>query len=111
MGNRTNLINKIRDKKNRIVQVYKELDKNNSSSFDALAVSYGKKLSKIVSQFGEFASKEKESQLSNRIALEIAKDLYQKEFEIMEIYSSICTKINDGIKQQKYIVGGVRPSV
>ena len=104
MGNRTNIINKIREKKNHIVQVYTELDKNNSSSFDALAVSYGKKLSKIISKFGPFKFEGNFNKLSNEIAIEIAKELYQKEFIPMQVYSSICTKEKGVIKQQIFVV-------
>lgn len=104
MGNRTNQINQIREQKNHIVKVYTELCKNNSSCFDVLAVSYGKNLSKIVSTFGSYNFDCDVNQLSNRIALDIAKQLYKKEFVPMEVYSSICTKKNGLIKQQKYIV-------
>ena len=107
MGYRTREINLIKEKKNQIVRAYFGLKKNSSSYFDALATSYGSEnIKNIISKFGlnEYGvvAGEKNS-ISQKIALTVAKNAYNKNFLPMEIYSSIYT-IKDGCKkQQKYV--------
>ena len=106
MGNRTREINSIREKKNHIVRAYSELGKNNSSYFDALAVSYGSKnLAKIVSNIGldqmKVSSNVNSDDFSNQVAIKMANKLFGAEFVEMELFSSNCLHTDNAIKQQK----------
>lgn len=108
MGNRTKLINSIREKKNHIVRAYSQLGKNNSSYFDALAVSYGKEnLAKIVAKFGidkfKTLSSIDETDYSNQVTKQLVNQTYGNEYIEMELFSSNCLVKDNQIKQQKYI--------
>ena len=108
MGYRTREINFIRDKKNHIVRAYAELGKNNSSYFDALAVSYGaKNLAKIVSTLGldkmKVSKVVDENNFSKQVAIKMANQLFGDDFVEMDLFSSNCVNVDGAIKQQIYV--------